>query len=99
MVFNGWLSKNVKEENNIGIEEIRKDLIEDGQRTSQLKHGYLLQEFVEYLKFKLKLNVYQLLGLHHRQLSHYLYCHSQCLLGQLPHQVLLRHHELQRLQQ
>ena len=28
--FDGWLSKNVKEENNIGIEEIRKDLMEDG---------------------------------------------------------------------
>ena len=28
--FDGWLSKNVKEENNIGIEEFRKDLMEDG---------------------------------------------------------------------
>ena len=28
--FGGWLSKNVKEENNIGIEEFRKDLMEDG---------------------------------------------------------------------
>ena len=30
MVFNGWLSKTVKEENDIGIEEIGKDLMEDG---------------------------------------------------------------------
>ena len=98
MVFNGWLSKTVKEENNIGIEEIRKDLIEDGQRTSQLKHGYLLQEFVEYLKFKLKVNKYQLYSLH-PFFPQYLYCRSQCLPSQLPRQVLLRHHELQRLQQ
>ena len=28
--FDGWLSKNVKEENDIGIEDIGKDLMEDG---------------------------------------------------------------------
>ena len=26
----GWLSKDVKEENNMGIEEFHKDLMEDG---------------------------------------------------------------------
>ena len=37
----GWLSKEAKEEKNIGVEEFSKDLIEDGieQRTSQFKHG------------------------------------------------------------
>ena len=28
--YDGWLSKNVKEENNFGIKEFGKDLMEDG---------------------------------------------------------------------
>ena len=30
MFVDGWLSKDVKEENDIGIEELGKDLMEDG---------------------------------------------------------------------
>ena len=56
MVFCWMVIQNVKEENNNGIEEIRKDLMDLEQRTSQFKHGYFITEFVEYLKFKLKVN-------------------------------------------
>ena len=103
MVSDGLLSNDVKEENNIGIKEFGKDLKEDGfesRECQNLNMDILLRKFAWYLKFKLKVNVYQFHGLHHRSISQYLYCRSQCLLGPPPCQVLLlRHHDLQQLQQ
>ena len=57
------------DENNIGIEEFGKDLMEDGveiRERHDLIMDILLQWFARYLKFKLKVNEYQLQGLHHR---------------------------------
>ena len=51
----GWLTKEAKEENNIGIEELSKDLMEDGLRAEN-RHNLSMDIYSENRRLKLKVN-------------------------------------------
>ena len=67
---------------------------------SRERHNLSMDNLFKKHKLKLKVKINQLDGLLHHFFLWYLYCRSQCLLDQLPNQVLLlRHQQLQCLQQ
>ena len=54
MIVDGWLSKEVKEENNIAIDEFDKDLIEDGVESRE-RHNLSMDIYLQNSQAQTKL--------------------------------------------